>query len=326
MNKLHEKSPCCRAVIYKFGGKRRQCSLCKKTWTVWVKKRGRKPSRPNRNLLEKVLIEKRSLLSVGLTKKHFCKSSLSAKFGKAMRSCLDNSELITTITGPQVLVIDAVWFRFGRERWTLYLGAVRAINDTKANIMEPKLVKGRECCKGWADYLNSLEETVKIPVKAVVSDGFRGIDQIARKHDWVLQRCHFHLIARLQARRGYWKKFADSPIREEIYQTAVELLYAKENKNILKEQLEYLISKPNCPRRLKMISSEFLRHLHQFRSYLLYPELNLPATTNSIESLNKIIRSRCRHLCTPESLLLRVKTLLKIRKTVTCNPKIFNNN
>lgn len=30
----NEKLPCCRAKIYKFGDKQRQCSLCKKTWTV----------------------------------------------------------------------------------------------------------------------------------------------------------------------------------------------------------------------------------------------------------------------------------------------------
>ena len=326
MKKIHEKSPCCRAVIYKFGGKRRQCSLCKKTWTIWAKKRGRKPSRPNRNLLEKVLIGKRSLLSPGLTKKRFCKSSLSAKLGKAMKSRLDSFEPNTPINSPLILVIDAVWFRFGQERWTLYLGAVRAVDDTKANILEPELVQGRECYKGWRDYLDGLPEATKKCIKTVVSDGFRGIDLIAKSNNWIIQRCHFHLISQLQVNRGRWKQLPDTPIREEIYQTVIKLLYTRENKYILEKHLISLIEKPNCPRRLKMIASEFLRHLHQFRSYLLYPELNLPATTNSIESLNKIIRSHCKHLCTPKSLLLRIKTLLRIRKTVTCNPKIFNNN
>lgn len=326
MNKLHEKSPCCRAKIYKFGGKRRQCSECKKTWTVWAKKRGVKPSRPNRNLLEKVLVKKRSLLSPGMAKKQLSKSSLSARLAKAMQSCLKNVEATQPTGGNCISIVDAVWFQFNKVRWTLYLGAIRNVNSNKADILEPKLVCGRECYRGWCDYIDGLPKETKQPIKAMVSDGLRGVDRIAKSHKWIVQRCHFHLIAQLQVNRGRWKKMPDTPMREEIYQTVIKLLYAKENKQILEEHLKYLISRPNCTRRLKMIASEFLRHLHQFRAYLLYPELNLPATTNSIESLNKIIRTRCKHLCTPESLLLRVKTLLKIRKIVTCNPKIFNNN
>ena len=326
MNKLHEKSPCCRAKIYKFGGKRRQCSECKKTWTVWAKKRGVKPSRPNRNLLEKVLVKKRSLLSVGMTKNRLAKSSLSAKLAKAMQNCLSNIETPPPNPDNCILVVDAVWFQFKKVRWTLYLGAVRSVDGNKADILEPKLVCGRECHLGWRGYIDGLPEEIKQPIKAVVSDGFRGVDRIAKFNNWIVQRCHFHLISQLQVNRGRWKKMPDTPMREKVYQTVVKLLYTKESKQILEEHLRYLINKSNCPHRLKMIATEFLRHLHQFRSYLLYPELNLPATTNSIESLNKIIRTRCKHLCTPESLLLRVRTLLKIRKTVTCNPKIFNNN
>lgn len=326
MNKLHEKSPCCRAKIYKFGGKRRQCSECKKTWTVWAKKRGVKPSRPNRNLLKKVLVKKRSLLSSGMTKKQLSKSSLSAKLAKAMWNQLKHSETIPLNINNCILIVDAVWFQFNKVRWTLYLGAVRSADSNKADILDPKLVCGRECHPGWKSFIDGLPEEIKRPIKAVVADGFRGVDRIARSHDWIIQRCHFHLISQLQVNRGRWKKMPDTLIREEIYQTVVKLLYAKESKQILEEHLKRLICGHDCPRRLKMIASEYLRHLDQFRTYLLYPKLNLPATTNSIESLNKIIRTRCKHLCTPESLLLRVRTLLKIRKTVTCNPKIFNNN
>jgi hypothetical protein len=324
MKKLHEKSPCCRAVIYKFGGKRRQCSTCKKTWTLWAKKRGVKPSRPNRKLLEKVLIEKRSLLSPRMTKKHLSKSALSARLSKAMRSCLERPTEALSTDDSVILVIDALWFQFKNIRWTLYLGAIRDIDSNQAEILEPKLVYGRECYLGWKSFIDGLPDNIKTRIKAVVADGFRGIDRIARLQNWILQRCHFHLIAQLQVNRGRWKKMPDTPLREEIYQAVVKLLVAKENKQILERHLQSLIKKYNCPRRLKMIASEFLRHLHQFRSYMIYPELKLPATANSIESLNKIIRSRCKHISTPESLMLRIKTLIKMKRTITCNPKIFN--
>lgn len=47
MNKIHEKSPCCRGDIRRYGRRRRQCSICHKTWSVWQKKRGRKRIRIN---------------------------------------------------------------------------------------------------------------------------------------------------------------------------------------------------------------------------------------------------------------------------------------
>lgn len=326
MKKIHEKlSPCCRAKIYKFGGKRRQCSACKKTWTLWAKRRGAKPSRPNRKLLEKVLIEKRSLLSPGMTKGPLAKSTLSARLNKAILSCL-RKPTDALACGPAILVIDALWFQFKGVRWTLYLGAVRNVGSNRAEIIDPKLVCGRECYLGWKSFIDGLSGGMKIRIKAVVADGFRGIDRIAKSQNWVLQRCHFHLIAQLQVNRGRWKKMWDTPTREEIYQTAVKLLVAQESRQILEDRLMSLIKKPNCPRRLKMISTELLRHLHQFRSHLLYPELKLPATTNSIESLNKMIRLRCKQISTPESLLLRVKAFIKIKRTITCNPKIFNRN
>ena len=65
---------------------------------------------------------------------------------------------------------------------------------------------------------------------------------------------------------------------------------------------------------------------HKAISYLAFPKLNLPTTTNSVESMNKIIRSHCRHLRTPDSLILRSTCLIRMRKTIACKPKIFQQN
>jgi transposase-like protein len=56
MNKLQGKSPYCQAKIYKIGGKRRQCSECKKTWKIRQKKRGRKAKRVDKKLVENILV------------------------------------------------------------------------------------------------------------------------------------------------------------------------------------------------------------------------------------------------------------------------------
>lgn len=260
-----------------------------------------------------------------MNRQTLAKSTLSARLTKAMRSCL-GKPMGAFGDGSVILVIDALWFQFKDVCWTLYLGAIRNIDSNQAKILEPKLVCGRECYLGWKSFIDDLPDSVKTRVKAVVADGFRGIDRIAKLQNWILQRCHFHLIAQLQARLGYWKKMPDTPIRKEIYYAVAGLLVAQKSKLELEEHLRSLIGKPNCPRRLKMIASEFLRRLHQFRAYMIYPELKLPTTTNSVESFNRIIRSRCKHVSTPESMLLRVKTLIKMKRTITCNPKIFNRN
>ena len=92
------------------------------------------------------------------------------------------------------------------------------------------------------------------------------------------------------------------------------------------EKLYELLSDKKCPRRYRMIGIEFLRRLDDFRAYLKYPELHLPHTTNCIESFNKIIRDRCKHVRTSQALKLRAVTLLRVRTTVNCNHRVFQQN
>ena len=73
-----------------------------------------------------------------------------------------------------------------------------------------------------------------------------------------------------------------------------------------------------------MIVNEFLRKINLYRAYLLYPELNLPNTTNVVESTCRIIRRAAATLNTPRALRLRSIALIRLRSKITCNGKIFN--
>ena len=53
MKQMQEKSPCCQGQVWRFGERRRQCSVCRKTWQSWAKKRGRKVRRSDGQLLLK---------------------------------------------------------------------------------------------------------------------------------------------------------------------------------------------------------------------------------------------------------------------------------
>ena len=202
MYTLHEKSPCCRAKIYKFGNKRRQCSICKKTWTVWAKKRGAKFSRPRRSLLKKVLVEKQSLFSPRLNRIALTEAARSFRLRRSMEHFLNGGQPNRAPTGKLILLIDAIWFRFKKERWTMYLLALKPINSDRATFLDPVLRADRENHDDWSQVVNSIQDRVKNRVVAMVSDGFRGSSRIAKSHEWILQRCHFHLFSQLQVNRG----------------------------------------------------------------------------------------------------------------------------
>lgn len=320
-------SPCCRAKIYKFCNKRRQCSGCKKTWTLWAKKRGRDPLRPHHKLLYKVVVEKQSLLTPRFNRQHLTEGALSARLRRTMERFLERVKPSVVPPGALILIIDALWFLFSGKRWTLYLLALRATDQDRAVILEPVLAPGRENFDDWNSAITAIPESVRNRTVALVCDGFRGTDRLARNNGWIIQRCHFHLLSQLHINRGRWKQLPNSKQREGVYLAIRKVLVARHGKlNRCVKALTALLVKNNCPRRLGMIGREFLRRLDQFRSYQNYPDLRLPNTTNSIESFNRIIRSRCRHLRTPESLLLRTKVLIRMRKTITCKPKIFQQN
>ena len=323
MNTLHGKSPCCQAKIYKFGGKRKQCSLCKKTWTIRRKRRGRKAKRINQDLLAKVLGKGQKVAHLADRKGSVSPSALSQRLKKAMSAKARTNKYPI---GWLILIADALWFELDNERWTLYLLAVRSTTGGLAYFLDPVLLAGRETGEGWAEALASIPLGIENRLLALVSDGFRGLCQIAKQKAWVNQRCHFHLLAQFKVQLGFWKKLPDHPVRKEIYAMVCKLLRTKEHEIEYSENLYELLISNCCPQRYRAIGLEFLRRLPEFRSYLKYPELHLPHTTGCLESFNKIIRDRCKYVRTPGALRLRAIALTRIRTTITCNHINFQQN
>src|SRR3989339_895570 len=107
MNILHGKSPCCQAKIYKFGGKRKQCSLCKKTWSVRKKKRGRKAKRINPDLLNKVLGKGWKVAHLADRKGSVSQSAFSQRLKKAMSAKTRTNKYPI---GWLILIALAPWF------------------------------------------------------------------------------------------------------------------------------------------------------------------------------------------------------------------------
>lgn len=322
MNKLHEKSPCCQAKIYKFGGKRKKCSQCGKTWTSWKKKRGQKAKRVSHELLKRVLDIGEKTTHIAARSKSISRSGLCCRLNRAI---LKKERTNKYPTGWLIILADGVRFFLEQKYWTLYVFAIRSKTGGKAYVLDPILLPGKESLRGWKIAFESVPEDIKNRVLALVSDGFRGVDGMGRKYGWICQRCHFHLLAQLQIRLGFWKNMPDHPIRKEIYITVCKLLRTINHESEYSLELYELINSPHCPYYYRRLGNEFLRRLTEFRNYIHHPELNLPHTTNCMESFNNIIRDRCKYQRTSQSLQSRSIALTRTKFSINCNNRKMTN-
>ena len=208
-------------------------------------------------------------------KKHFHSvNALEKQVRKLTVRFIDKPRTEKFLCHRYILLIDGLWFKFNKTRFTLYVMAVRSVTSTCAIFLDPMLLHGKEAYSDWKHVVETIPPSLKKRIKALVSDGFKGSKKLAKDNKWILQRCHFHFIAQLQVRRGMWKQMEDRDIR----------------------------------------------------TYLQHPELHLPTTTNTIESMNKLIRKQCRCLKTPQSLQRWATAFIRMRPTITCNGHIFQQN
>lgn len=320
----HANSPCCRGRINHFGKRRRQCGSCKRTWRIRVKQRGRRKKRVTPGLVVRTLI-KRQLLIHQKRYGHISPSGWSRRFTKALLTTERGTNQRRLPAGPYALLGDGLYFKFKRMDWVMYALAVKPVKAQRAYFLDPVLLPGKEGYERWRKAIATIPEHIRKSVLAFVSDGFRGSKLVAREHGWIHQRCHFHLLMALirrHGRRSYQLK--SSRIRKKMLTTVSRLLTARDYKVLdrARGRAQGLLTHPLCPPWIRIQTVEFLRILADFRAYLNYPKLNLPTTTNAIESTGKLIRKATSTARTPESVLLRAKIFLRLRKSITCHRKV----
>jgi len=321
MNTIHAKSPCCQETIYRFGSRRRQCRACGRTWRIRQRKTGRKPKRSSSRLPEKLFV-KYGRITAWAEARHLAVSTASERLNRALARLLKQKKRLPR--GPYALLGDGLYFKFKRMDWVMYVMAVKPIRSDRAFFLDPVLLQGKECYERWRVALATIPLETKKRVKAFVSDGFRGSKLIAREHGWIHQRCQFHLLMALirrHGRRSYCTKGAG--VREKLLGVVRTLLTTPSGVSLKKQTLKArrLISHPLCPPWIRIQTVEFLRTLDDFRAYLIHPSLNLPVTTNSIESTGKLVRKATSTARTPQSVLLRATAFLRIKQSITCNGK-----
>jgi transposase-like protein len=315
---IHAKSPCCRETIYRFGNRRRQCRACGRTWRIRRKKTGRKPKRSSSRL--PLQFAGYGRITAWAKTRRVSSSTASEQLASALRRFLKQNNKLPR--GPYALVGDGLYFKFKRMDWVMYVMALKPVRSDRAFFLNPVLLEGKEGYERWRIAIATIPPEIKKQIKAFVSDGFRGSKLIAREHGWVHQRCHFHLLMALirrHGRRSYRVKSAG--VRERML-CAVRLLLTAADANTLRRQklkAQRLLVHPLCPPWIRIQTIEFLRTLDDFRACLIHPSLHLPTTTNSIESASKLIRKATSTARTPQSVLLRAKAFLRLKKSITCN-------
>lgn len=324
MEKYHAKSPCCQDKVYLFGKRRRQCSKCKKTWRVRKKKIGRKVKRESSGFVLKYLRHEIPSLYAkarvsGVTDDRLRTRLLRSRkkfLGETLWPILPRQKPLIAMADAMVCCIDETWYTF-------YFIVVKKPQQQYATIVRPYVRKGTEVWLGWYEAFKRLPIKTKAAIVALVCDGHIGLVSTAKREGWIIQRCHFHLIARLQSRRSKWRYSRHRKEGTMLYSLIKRVLVNSSSADILSyiEELR-LFSRSAASWELRTLLKGFTKHYQDYRSYLEYPNLNLPRTSNAIESMIGSIRSICtraRGFRTIKSLSTWVNTVLKNKQRITCN-------
>lgn len=326
MNKKHEKSPCCREKIWRLGGRRRQCARCKKTWRVWKRKRGRNRLRISADIARRFVFHrllptraKLSGYSAGRNKRQY-------RLAQSRRHCFSACPWKPApLTGNLIVIADAL-VKFVEKKWhTWYFTLVRPIDSTWAVVLPPYHRPGTETVMGWRKAFDAVKPGVLSRIEAIVCDGHRGLvgESIWRK--WKLQRCHFHLIARVQGRRSKWKSSRHYEEGWRVYNLIKQILEEPDEEKLSPfinelEEIGWTSDSPEIRRTL----SGFTNHFQEYRTYLKYPELKLPATSNAAESFIGLVEEVCRRARGFKNLQVLNEWIIcvsKTRATIKCNGK-----
>lgn len=325
MKKIHAKSSCCEAKIVRFGERRKRCTKCRRTWRKRKKKRGRKQKHISKNIVAKYFS--------GTLPSFYGKAKERGKKPDSDEYRLQKSrDLFVRTTswpilpenGPLILVADAKRKKVRGKMTTVYIILVREVSDTIAFVHRPHIETGNENVAGWDRAFDTVPESVKNRVVALVCDGHRGLVYSAKWRDWKLQRCHFHLLKSLTVRRSARSTRGHATTGAKMLSLA-RIILTTTDENLLARSVSEIetIGWEAKSGSLRAVISGFLNHLDEYRTYLLFPELRLPRTSNSGESfiggLQKVF-SQAHGFSTKKSFVLWTECYAKWRKNIACNP------
>lgn len=330
MTTRHGEIDCFHRHIHRHGKRRRRCADCGATWSVWKRRRGKKRhprrlKRLQRTFVHGFTIRQQAFLSGQSYEK------TKARHHQTLEGVCDRSWPSVRLRGSLILLLDGLWFCIEGERWVAYLLALRSVSGETIRFLRPFVCRENECSSGWERVISLIPASLQKRICALVSDGLRGLPQIAQSHGWVYQWCHFHLLGRMANVFGTRKKtltWMRGRRRTEYCIRTLITTKSSQEVEALQNTLFLLSRRAGCPRKIRMIIREVLRHTDALRAYLDHPELRLPATSNVMESLNSRLRDlagRSRGFRTGRSLEHWITAYVFFNSGGVCRPKIPQN-
>lgn len=326
MTTRHGENTCVHPSVERHGDRRRRCVRCGVTWSVWKRRRGKKRrarrlKRLRRTFLHGLTIRQQAFLS-GLDYE-----VTKARHRRILESVGRLAWPTIRLRGRLILLLDGLWFHILGERWIVYLLALRSVFGNTVRFLRPIVCRENESAEGWRRAFEEIPPLSEKRIRALISDGLRGIRLLAKERGWQYQWCHFHLLGRManvfgtRKRTVAWlegRRTAEVCIRELI------VTPSKQRVHVLSQRLTMLSRAPECPRKIRMVIHEVLRYTDELRTYLDHPELRLPATSNVMESLNSRLRSlagRSRGFRTGKALERWIVAYVYFHPRGKCHPK-----
>lgn len=329
MIKKHTKSPCCSAPVRRYGKRRRQCGKCKTTWRIRQKKRGRKTKRTSSRLVIKYLARHIATIRI-LAERHYeGKSSAQRALAKSLNHFIRAHpacwETRIPATGDLLLIADAIWYHILGKKYTIYLLLLRPRTDEEAIIWLPHIAAGHEDIRGWHEAIATIPHAIQARIGAIICDGGTGIVSYAHQRGWLLQRCHFHLLAAVQNYLTTGPRSRQRPFALRVMWLTQTVLCDSDG-GAVQSALHTVdaIRRTTRSRGLRRTLGGILLHWREYRTYREYPEWRFPATSNAAESCIQCIRDllyRCRGFRSKRQLIRWLTAFTIYKKTIRCRPK-----
>lgn len=296
MKIVQQKSTCCRARIHRFGGKRRQCKQCKRTWSIYSARRGPKVQRGAKRR-STVILERYSANCIGALAAYAANRSLLPRTVQKQvarvrgQVATIGAAFIRPCFEPHILLADALVQTLQGQEYTTYLVLARSLTNVTATICYVCTVAGHESGIGWQAAVAALPSAMQLQTKALVCDGHAGLTSLAHRHGWVLQRCRFHLVQSLNKYLRLWYRATPETYRiHALVHTVVESADDEKVTRALSLLAAYA-SRRTTSKEVASILRGLTQHFQDYRSYIYYSELHLPATNNSCECSFRRVRA-----------------------------------
>jgi len=228
-------------------------------------------------------------------------------------------------SGSLIAVADAIWYYVDGEKYSIYVILLRPVNATRAVICPPIVLPGHEHLAGWRAAVDRLPSVLQKRIIALVCDGATSLVALSRERHWILQRCHFHLLAAVQnylttGPRSTHQAYAKRVLG--IVQTFVTTTNPR-IRRAMREKI-FALRTRSSSRGLRRVLGGLLRDYRDYLTYRRYPQLDLPTTSNTAESWIQCIRDlmyRARGFRSLRTLTKWLTALALVKRTIVCNGK-----